>query len=366
MNSELEKLAALLSRRSPGAPFLFTPDEYRNGRTTGRPCDLVWACSGCVILFAACDSARPREKMARHNFNHLKAWYREWHAGRRIRGRNAMSSFDIAFDQYPHRVLVSVVKGAEATAEIHPEIEAELAASGLPRPTRCATISQNVIEYLAENAGGVPDLLQFVDDLGGKAPLSADEALRAIRRRHNASFNFVMSEPYRDEFRGDPRLYTQDPIYAALQCGPMRTGDILAASLLGDLSWPQMVRLVCHARHLERKAESLPPDMFGVRSARAVLDFPPYLFGLIVSRSGGEEPGLQRAGEPIGLLQSDICRHERFQERFSVLLCLHRGEKGQRSFSAVVVPAPDESGAPLRSQTTALLDAMASRTPAPG
>lgn len=145
MNAEQEKIAAELSRRSMGAPFLFRPDGYRNGKTLLEPCDLVWAYNGCIILFSMIEGGRSREKMSRHNFNQMKGFYKERHRGYSIKGKNPYSRFDIAFDQYPHKVLISLVKGGDALSELNPGVGDELASLSLPKPTLCAAITQNVL-----------------------------------------------------------------------------------------------------------------------------------------------------------------------------------------------------------------------------
>ncbi|MES2460947.1 MAG: hypothetical protein V4671_10210 [Armatimonadota bacterium] len=369
MTPEQKKIAATLAKRSLGMPFLFEPLDYRSGKTLAKPCDLVWACNGCIILFSLIDSARSREKMARHNFNHLKAWYRDWQSGRRLKGRNLCSSFDIPFDQYPYKVFLSVVKGPEATSELNPGAFGDLEVVEDPQQALCATVSQNVLEYIAENAGGPLDLLQFIEDLQDTEPLDAEASLRAIRRRHNRCFNLEALRQSPGDVAGDPRLYALDPIYKMLQAGQSqdspgvssevalseRTWDSFIPSLLSDLSWPQIVTLICQARHLERKVGNAPPGVFGIRASSAVFDFSPYLFGLIVSKFSGAG-GFDHVGEQVGILQQKMLNHENHRERFGIVLRCSIGDKGERFFSAFTVPIGDEATSPLKNQTLALLD----------
>ena len=359
MNAEQERIAAELSKRSMGAPFLLRPDAYRNGKTLIEPCDLVWACNGCVILISMIEGGRSREKMSRHNFNQMKGFYQEWYQGRSIKGRNAYSRFAIPFDQYPHKVLISVVKGTDALSELNPGIGDELASLGLSPPTLCATITQNVLEYIACHGGSVIDLLEFLESL--HTPLSADAGLRAIRRIHNRCFNSLPFEGVSGAYRNDLEQFTLDPVYSTLRSGgnyPNPSNgltDSLMPLLLSDLNWSQIVKIVHQTKYLESKAGKLAPGVFGIQAASTVLDFSPYLLGLLVNKFSG--PGsYDRTGEHAGLLQREIWNHKSYRERFSLIISYNIGEGDYRSVFARVIPPDDDSAPTLRSQTTALLD----------
>jgi hypothetical protein len=356
MNSEQERIVAELLSRSLGAPFLFAPSEYRIGKTSHKPCDLVWVGNGCTILFSMIESSRSREKMARHNFNRLKGGYKEWFGGRNLKGRNAYSSFDIPFDPYSHKIFISVVTGGEASAEINPEIGEELANQGFPPPTLCATIPQTVLDYLAANGGSALDLLLYLDELRAPYPLSAELSIKALRRRHNLCFNDVPSDLSWRDFRDNPRLYGSDSVYKTLRTGGnAATPDSLASFLLSDLDWSQTMRVVSHIKLLERKAASLPPSVLGIRAASCLLDFPPYLVGLIVHRFRGSAD-FDGGGEHAALLLQSIQNHSNFKKRFCLLLHYNVGEQDHRSISGLLVPSSDDAPLPLMSQTTSLLD----------
>ena len=361
MNSEQEKIAAELSAKSLGAPFLFVPDAHRAGKTLVAPCDLVWVCNGGIILFRFAESGRSRDKMSRHNFNALKSGFREWRLGRRLKGKNRYASFGIPFDQYPHKALVSVVKGPEAASEWNGEVSRELAAEGCP-PTLCATIPLNVLEYIAAHGGSATDLLQYLSRLSGPASepgMTEAPSLRAVRRQHNAAYNFAPPGEFID-FRTDPRLLAVDPVCRTLRSPASQEG--LVPFLLADLGWSQALRLVHPIRQMERKTLGLPPGLLGIRAAGIVLDLSPYLVGLIVSRSGsaGDATGQQDA-----LIQREIGDHPRFRERFSVLLRYRIGSSDQRSVSASVIPCDDDLAPVLQSQSAALLDSIRARTAPP-
>jgi hypothetical protein len=364
MNAEQEKIIDTLTKRSMGAPFLFKPLRYRKNQTSNSPCDIAWACNGCIILFRMIDSARGREKMSRHNFNQMKSWFKEWHSGLRLRGSNTYCSFDIPFDQYAHKILISVAQGRDAASEWNPDAGEDLLESGCPSPPLCATISQNVLEYLAEHGGSMVDLLLFLSDL--RDPLSAEASLRALRRRHNLCFNFTNFEQLCGDFRKDPRLYGTDPTYAALRSsggiGGAAAGswDSFVPSLLSDLSWFQLNQIVYQVRYLERKARNLPPSILGVRAASALLDFPPYLFGLIINKISGP-PDLTRSGEHIGLLQKEMVNHANYRNRFSVIFRYNIGDQDKRSCSAFGIPAADETLPTLKSQTSEVIDGIVGR-----
>ena len=367
MNAEQERIAAELSKRSMGAPFLFRPAPYRNGKNLLEPCDLVWACNGCIILFSMIEGGRSREKMSRHNFNQMKAFYKEWHCGRNIKGKNLYSHFDIPFDQYPHKVLISVVKGSDAVSELNPIVGEELASLGPPKPTLCATITQNVLEYIALHGGSVIDLLQFLESL--HTPLSADASLRAIRRIHNRCFNSLPSDGLSGAYPNDLERFTLDPVYAILRSGgnysnlSNGTAGSLVPLLLSDLNWSQVVKIVHQTKYLENKASSLAPGVFGIRAASAVVDFPPYLFGLLVNKFSGPS-GYDRTGEHAGLLQRDLRSHKSYRERFSLIVSYNIGESDYRSVFALVIPTDDDSAPTMQSQTTALLDKIQAKSSA--
>jgi hypothetical protein len=219
-----------------------------------------------------------------------------------------------------------------------------------------------VLEYLAEHGGSVVDLLLFLSDL--RDPLSPDASLRAIRRRHNLCFNLANFEQLCGDFRKDPRLYGTDPTYATLRSAgdtggaSARTWDSFVPSLLSDLSWSQLNQIVYQVRFLERKATSLPPSILGVRAASTVLDFPPYLFGLIINKFSGAGD-LTRSGEHVGLLQKEMVNHANYRNRFSVIFRYNIGD--QRSCSAFAIPAADDTSPTLKSQTSHVIDTILAR-----
>lgn len=165
--------------------------------------------------------------------------------------------------------------------------------------------------------------------------------------------------------------YTLDSIYATLRsvgnCSNLFNGttDSLVPLLLSDLNWSQVVKIVHQTKYLENKASGLSPGVFGIRAASTVLDFPPYMFGLLVNKFSTTGPGNdERTGEHASLLQRDLRSHRSYRERFSLIVGYNIGEPNHRSVFALVIPTNDDSAPPLQSQTTALLDKIQAQSSA--
>lgn len=187
--SQQEELAARMCRFSFGASFVFTPDDWHQGKSTGEPADVVWAANECVILMymkaakvshAPERARRKREEAIKGNLAQAKGWLREWRQRRPLTGHNERHTFQIAFPNanqaYRHVVVLSLAEYGSPVARYH-HLEARDMAISL-----CATIPISVIDALARRHASMLDLLAYLVLLrsSNRDEFSEDEALRLV------------------------------------------------------------------------------------------------------------------------------------------------------------------------------------------
>lgn len=159
-----ERIVKSFSERSFGAPFIFSPEDWKKGKGTREPADLVWACNQCVVLFYM----RSRQKIhtdeyifeerrredIRHNFNQARGSIDEWRNDERtINGQNSYGSFSIKFSDYKYLGVISVIDCDKKFGQYHYDQEKELNVSF------CATLPQTAVEILAKIGASIVDLL---------------------------------------------------------------------------------------------------------------------------------------------------------------------------------------------------------------
>ena len=142
--------------------FVFAADEWRSGKSSGEPADLVWACNNCIILMHMTSRKhqenserriRVREDAIDHNLRQLRGWMKNWRDGRPLTGSNRYSKYSISYSDAFHVVALSVIECDDAEARPHNEIAREL---GI---VAAATVPQSLLVGLTSMMGGTLDLI---------------------------------------------------------------------------------------------------------------------------------------------------------------------------------------------------------------
>lgn len=170
MNSFQEKVLFRFAQKSMGAPFVFTPEEYRKGNSVREPADLVWACNNCIFLFYLTSRENNKEaidsviegrvqKMIKHNISQAKGWLQEWRDGKPIIGMNKYNSFEIYYDDYKYKIVLSIVDYSNSEGSYHNDY-CDILGVDL-----CATISQKSFQYLTQVNASALDFILLINDL---------------------------------------------------------------------------------------------------------------------------------------------------------------------------------------------------------
>lgn len=173
MNSKQEDIIEILTQRSFGGPFIFSPDEYKKGNATREPADLVWACNNCIILFymkSKVDKGNKekiviqgrKNKLISDNFQQAKGWLSEWSEGRNLIGENKFRKFNINYKEYKHIISLGIIDYGNEEGFYHFDYEKDLGVK------LCATISQKTFEYLVSIDVTAVDLILLILSLKEK------------------------------------------------------------------------------------------------------------------------------------------------------------------------------------------------------
>ncbi len=318
MSSEQERIVKQITEHAMGVAFVFEPDEYSKGNKGRRePADLAWASHNCIILMAMTESVASREKMFKHNMNQLRGWMRIWKQGSMLTGKSMNTTYEIAFNDYRHKILISVVQGPDATAESHEELRRELAQKGID-VTACVTIPQAAMMYLTEHGGSVRDLLNFIDRVRqGNAFLTSDAAVELIKSQHQQAFSDAFAAELLPDYETDTRLKEIVRAFREVR-GAADEKLVGLVQVFNDLSWVEFIHLLYTLRHFQKAIQSVPTGGKGARAMLQPLIFPPYqfvisAFAMTDSRVREYSTAMTEKYKELSDARPDLC---------SVLICL--------------------------------------------
>ena len=245
MNSEQERIVAELQERSAGAPFVFFPDLYGKRSALKESADLAWACNGCVVLFYMTKTKNGESKAVEHNLKQARRWLKDWRSGVQLTGKNALRSFSIAHDQFPHTVILSVVNTDDAVMRFHYR---ETVNMGV---TICATVPEQLIHLLAQMRGSMVDLLLLLWGIGTRGECSkgwdakmwVDDYLKFVHAEAAQFLRWPLTETDDAMKRALDAVYPlRVPHAGAIQ--NVTDKDWVAAAVFNDMSLANFLRTV--------------------------------------------------------------------------------------------------------------------------
>jgi len=259
MPSRQEQLIRAIQEHSAGAPFIFSPDEYRKGAALREPSDLAWICNKSAVLFWMQDSARGMAAAAAHNLRQAKGWLRSWRRGVPLCGENSYLKFEQPFDPDLRLALISVTGSGPASLHNQDTIAADLDVDAY------ATVSDQFLIDLARANGSMLDLVRLILQAATPIdPLAADATSRLNRYLTNAV------DPIREmakrgrqhvveqEFASALRLLVGSRLPAQRIEIVNPNGAFPIAALLNDLCLSELLELAFAVASVRSQA-SLPP-----------------------------------------------------------------------------------------------------------
>jgi len=325
---------------SMGADFIFFPEDIV--KSSGRrrePADMVWACNNCIILMGMTNTVGSAEMMFEHNMKNLKGWLKRWKSGDRLRGKSLFTTYDIGFDDYKHKVLVSVVEGPHAVAQWHDEMKTELRKAGR-EVTACVTVPEKVLHYLAQNGGSTRDLLEFVESVRkeGKSIMAAD-ALEMVRYQHEMAFASAGAADICPDYETDQLLKQIVRSYRSLKSGQDEQLKVLTP-VLNDLNWTELIGMLYMLRAAQRRILDVPIGETGPRTINMVYNRPPYTFLLSAMAMFNSCTGdhVKKFGEVLGHVK------RKYEDTCKVFITLHiLDNEGTTSIIYAIDPMPVKS-----------------------
>lgn len=291
--SSQEQFVSLIARCSLGSPYLFEPETYQKGKGTREPCDLAWWCRDTLFLINMYSGRRSHPHQVEYNLRQFRGWLRAWSLGHRLRGRNDWQTFDLAYSDAITVVLLSIVHGPNARAEIHRDWVGDVPRNDAEaRVCLAASLPDSVFSRLAQLGGSCLDLANLLYSIAAR-PLSASEseAHRILEQRRQNDLAVALrvpgTRPDRDReldeevavtFAGALRELPVDAV-----SDPQAITPAGGVAVFNDLDWAQTGHLVLRAADLIRLVRDVPIGEIGPLHCWARLLLGDYLFLIGVS-----------------------------------------------------------------------------------